>query len=66
MMKSTSLHWRTKVKTFIVPHLLDQVPGEAMIGGELQADLRVDVRGGLTAAAHDQGELQTVRGSNLH
>jgi len=36
------------------PHLFDQVPGEAVIGGELQADLSVNVRGGLAAAAHNQ------------
>lgn len=42
------------------------MPGEAVIGGELQADLRVNVRGRLAAAAHDQWELQTVRGSDLH
>lgn len=35
-------------------HLFDQVPGQAMIGGELQADLCVDVGGGVSAAAHDQ------------
>lgn len=48
------------------PHLFDQVPCEAVIGGELQADLGVDVRGGVPAAAHDQRELQTVGGSDLH
>lgn len=37
-----------------------------MIGGELQAHLGVDVRGGLAAAAHDQRELQAVGGSDLH
>lgn len=47
-------HWETKMDTFHSPYLFDQVPGEAMIGGELQAHLRVNVRGGLTAAAHDQ------------
>lgn len=39
---------------FHSPYLFNQVPGEAMIGGELQANLCVNVRGGLTAAAHDQ------------
>lgn len=47
-------------------YLFDQVPGEAMIGGELQAHLGIDVRGGLAAAAHDQRELQAVGGSDLH
>lgn len=37
-----------------------------MIGGEFQADLRVDVRGGLAAAAHDQGELEGVGRPDLH
>lgn len=37
-----------------------------MIGGEFQADLSVDVGGGLAAAAHDQRELQAVGGANLH
>ena len=48
------------------PHLLDQVPGKAVVGGELQADLGVDVGGGLAAAAHHQGELQAVGRSDLH
>lgn len=52
--------------THASPHLFDQVPGEAVIGGEFQADLSVDVRGGLAAAAHDQRELQAVGGSDLH
>lgn len=47
-------------------YLFDQVPGEAMIGGELQAHLRVDVRGRLAAAAHYQRELEAVGGSDLH
>jgi len=37
-----------------------------VIGGELQADLRVDVGRGLPSAAHHQGELQAVGGSDLH
>lgn len=37
-----------------------------MIGRKFQADLSVDVRGWFPAAAHDQRELQTVRGSDLH
>lgn len=37
-----------------------------MIGRKFQADLSVDVRGRFAAAAHDQWELQTVWGSNLH
>lgn len=37
-----------------------------MIGGKLQAHLGVDVRGGVAAAAHYQGELQTVGGADLH
>lgn len=56
----------TKEDTFNAPHLFDQVPSEAVIRGELQANLCVNVRGGLAAAAHDQWELQTVRGSDLH
>lgn len=51
---------------FQASYLFDQVPGEAVIGGELQADLGVDVRGGLSATAHDQRELQAVGGSDLH
>lgn len=47
-------------------YLFDQVPGEAVIGGELQAHLGIDVRGGLAAAAHHQGELEAVGGSDLH
>lgn len=42
------------------------MPGEAVIGGEFQADLSVNVGGGLAAAAHDQRELQAVGGSDLH
>ena len=48
------------------PYLFDQVPGEAVIGGELQADLGVDVGGGLSAAAHHQGDLQAVGRPDLH
>lgn len=58
--------WGNKGTTFHSPYLFDQVPGEAMIGGELQADLRVNVRRGLAATTHDQWELQTVRGADLH
>lgn len=39
---------------FLSSYFFDQVPSEAMIGGEFQADLSVNVRGGITAAAHDQ------------
>lgn len=42
------------MKMFDAPYLFDQVPGEAVIGGELQADLSVNVRGGLAATAHDK------------
>ena len=48
------LTWGTRLNTFHAPYLFDQVPGEAVIGGELQADLSVNVRGGLAATAHDQ------------
>lgn len=51
---------------FHAPYLFDQVPGEAVIGGEFQADLCVNVRGGFTTTAHDQWELQTVGSSDLH
>lgn len=37
-----------------LPYFFDQVPGEAVIGGELQADLSVNVWGGLATTAHDQ------------
>lgn len=42
------------------------MPGETVICGELQTDLSVNVRGGLPSTAHDQWELQTVGGANLH
>lgn len=38
-------------------YFFDQVPGEAVIGGEFQADLSVNVRWRLAAAPHDQWEL---------
>lgn len=51
---------------FQASYFFDQVPGEAVIGGKLQADLSVNVWGGLSATAHDQRELQAVGGSDLH
>ena len=51
---------------WVQSYLFDQVPGEAVVGGELQAHLRVDVGRGLAAAAHDQGELQRVGRPDLH
>lgn len=51
---------------YLSPYFFDQVPSEAVIGGEFQADLSVNMRGGIAAAAHDQWELQTVGGSDLH
>lgn len=47
-------------------YLFDQVPGEAVIGRELQAHLGIDVRGRLTAATHHKRELEAVGGSDLH
>lgn len=42
------------------------MPGEAVIGGELQTHLGIDVRRRLTAAAHHQRELEAVGSSDLH
>lgn len=50
-------HLTRGTKLFHAPYLFDQVPGEAVIGGELKADLGVNVGGRLAATAHDQREL---------
>lgn len=48
------------------PHLFDKMPSQAVIGGKLQPDLRVDVRRRLPSAAHDQRELDHVGRADLH
>lgn len=47
-------------------HLFDQMPSQAMIGGKFQPNLSVNVRGWLSATAHDQRELDHIRRSDLH
>lgn len=42
------------------------MPSQAVIGGKLQPDLRVDVRRRLPSAAHDQRELDHVGRADLH
>ncbi len=42
------------------------MPSQAVIGGELQPDLSVDVRRRFASAAHDQRELDHVGRADLH
>lgn len=47
-------------------HLFDKMPSQAVIGGKFQANLSVNVRGRLSATAHDQWELDHIGRSDLH
>lgn len=51
---------------FWFSHLFDEMPSQAVIGGELQPDLSVDVRRRFASAAHDQRELDHVGRADLH